>query len=163
MRTVESAQRDDRACRMRARRCSYQQISDTLGYGSASNARRAVQDALARITQDSAEELRIFQLEQLDYLTGEAIDVIEAQQPLVTMRGEVVLNGQGKEVPDLALVVQAMTLLLRIQGRQAKLMNLDLQPKEDEIPLAKLKELIARLDAALGDEGETGPRPGSDR
>lgn len=154
IRTLESAERDARACEMKSRGASYQQISDSLGYGGRRNAYRAVQSALAEIPMESAEELRRIQLQQLDQLTVEALAVLEAGQPLVTQAGRIVVNDDGEPLPDLPARLQAISLLLRVHDRRARLMGLDAPVKAEVITLDYLNARLAELTAELAAEDE---------
>lgn len=149
MRTLDGAERDAKACEMKARGASYQQISDALEYGGRSNAYRAVQAALAELPHESAEELRRLQLQQLDTLTAESIAVLEADQPLVTQSGRVVVDENGLPIPDLAGRLHAIGLLLRVHDRRAKLMGLDAPVKAEVITLDYLNARIAELSADI--------------
>jgi hypothetical protein len=148
-RTLEGAERDARACEMKSRGASYQQISDSLGYGGRGNAYRAVQAALAEIPLESAEELRRIQLQQLDQLTAEALAVLEAGQPMVTQSGRIVVDDDGQVLPDLTIRAQALTILIRVHDRRAKLMGLDAPVKAEVITLDYLNARIAELSADI--------------
>lgn len=155
-RTTEGAERDALACEMKSRGASYQQISDSLGYGGRGNAYRAVQSALAEIPMESAEELRRIQLQQLDHMTTEALAVLEAEQPMVTQAGRVVVDDNGQPLPDLTIRAQALSLLIRVHDRRAKLMGLDTPVKSGEITLEYLNARIAELSADIARRGRTG-------
>ncbi len=152
MRTLDSAERDAKACEMKARGATYQHISDTLGYGSRSNAHRAVKAALATIPLESAEELRRLQLDTLDYLAGHAARVLERQHLTITQSGRIVTDEEsGERVLDDGPILAAIDRILRIQDRKAKLMGLDAPVKTEVITLdylnARLEELTAELAA----------------
>lgn len=152
MRTIDGAERDARACEMKARGATYQQISDTLGYGSRSNAHRAVKAALAAIPVESGEELRRLQLDTLEYLAGHAARVLERQHLTITQSGRIVTDEEtGERVLDDGPILAAIDRILRIQDRKAKLMGLDAPVKTEVITLdylnARLEELTAELAA----------------
>jgi hypothetical protein len=156
MRTIDGAERDAKACEMKARGASYQRISDALAYGGRGNAYRAVQAALAELPHESAEELRRLQLQQLDTLTAEAIAILEADQPLVTQSGRIVVDESGEPVPDLAARLHAIGLLLRVHDRRAKLMGLDAPVKAEVITLDYLNARIAELSADISRRARAG-------
>jgi hypothetical protein len=151
MRTLDGAERDAKACEMKSRGATYQQISDTLGYGSRSNAHRAVKAALAAIPIESAEELRRLQLGTLEYLAGHAARVLERQHLTITQSGRIVVDDNGEQVLDDGPILAAIDRILRIQDRKAKLMGLDAPVKTEVITLdylnARLEELTAELAA----------------
>ena len=152
--TAESAERDREACRLRTRGMTYQQISDRLGYGSEGNARRAVQACLAAIQADGAEELRAIQLQQLDYLTEQALNVLESAHHVVTQAGRIVTDADGRPLVDHGPVLAAIDRLLKIQERRAKLMGLDAPIRQEVITLDQIDREIERLIAELARRGE---------
>lgn len=150
-RTLENAQRDAKACEMKARGATYQQIANALGYGDRSHAHRAVKAALAAIPIESAEELRRLQLDTLDYLAERATRILERQHLTITQSGRIVADENGEKVLDDGPALGAIDRILRIQDRKAKLMGLDAPVKTEVITLdylnARLEELTAELAA----------------
>lgn len=147
--TLESAERDREACRLRSRGVTYQAISDQLSYGGEANARRAVQACLAAIQSEGAEELRKLQLDQLDYLTTQALNVLESAHYTVTQAGRVATDVDGRPIVDHTPVLQAIDRLLRIQERRAKLAGLDAPIRTEMITLDAIDAEIAALTAEL--------------
>lgn len=164
MRTLEGAERDAKACEMKSRGATYQQISDTLGYGSRANAHRAVKSALAAIPIESAEELRRLQLDTLEYLAGHAARVLERQHLTITQSGRIVVDDDGQEVLDDGPILAAIDRILRIQDRKAKLMGLDAPVKTEVITLdyvdSRITQLLAELSGRDAAE-EADPAPGT--
>jgi len=146
--TLASAERDREACRLRTRGVTYQQISDQLGYGGEAHARRAVKLCLAAIQTEGAEELRALQLDQLDYLTAQALGVLERRHLTITPTGKIV-HADGEPVLDDGPVLQAIDRLLRIQERRAKLMGLDAPQRREVLTLDAIDAEIAALAAEL--------------
>lgn len=163
-RTVENAERDAEACRLKSRGRTYQQISDELGYGARQNAHRAVQQALAAIPALSAEESRRLQLDQLDYMTDRVLAVLERNHLTVTQGGTIVKDPvSGEPLIDDGPVLHAVDRLVRIQERMAKLRGLD-APTRHEVTLdyldAQIAETAAEIAAELArrtEAGETDP------
>jgi AraC-like DNA-binding protein len=79
VRTIEAAQRDAEAARLRERGHTYRQIAAELGYADPGEAHHAVNRAFAAIPAEGVAELRAQMLAQLDYATRQAIKVLEAQ------------------------------------------------------------------------------------
>lgn len=150
VKTLESAERDREACRLRSRGLTYQAISDRLGYGGEPNARRAVQACLVAIQIEGAEELRRLQLDQLDYLTVQALNVLESAHYTTTQAGRVATDADGRPLVDHGPVLAAIDRLLRIQERRAKLMGLDAPQRTEVISLDAIDAEIAALTAELG-------------
>lgn len=155
--TLESAERDAKACEMKGQGYTYQQISDELGYGNRSHAYRAVSRALAEIPRESARELRQLQLDELDYFASRARDVLEREHLTISQGGKVV-HFKRKPVPDDAPILAAIDRLLRIQERRAKLMGLDAPTRREVITLDAIDAEIARLQAELDDEPDLDDR-----
>lgn len=145
--TLESAERDREACRMRSRGMTYQEISDQLGYGGEGNARRAVKETLAAVRVEGATELRALQAQQLDHLTAVALKILETVHPAITQSGRIIKDDNGNTLIDDGPVLAAIDRLLRIQERRAKLLNLDLreQVTDDADVDAEIRALLDRL------------------
>ncbi len=79
VRTVETAQRDGEAARLRAEGKTYDQIAEALGYTDRSLAHRAVERALAAAVREPAESLRQLELIRLDALWVEAVKVMTTE------------------------------------------------------------------------------------
>lgn len=145
--TLESVERDREACRLRSRGMTYQQISDELGYGHESAARRAVKEVLAAVRVEGATEIRALQAQQLDYLTAEALKVLETIHPAVTQSGRIIKDEHGNTLVDDGPVLAAIDRILRIQERRAKLLNLDVreQVTDDADVDAEIRQLLDGL------------------
>lgn len=148
-RTLRGAERDAEACRLRASGHSYSQIAQQLGYGSKSNAHRAVQTALDSTVREGADELRGLQLLELDAMAKAAWGVLHREHILVS-HGRIVL-GAGGPVPDDAPVLQAIDRLLKIAERRSRLMGLDAPTKSrlEVLTMDVIDEKIAELEAEL--------------
>jgi hypothetical protein len=157
VRTLKGAERDREACRLRSRRCSYQEISDQLGYGNASNARRAVQKALESTPRDAAEELIQLELDQLDMMTAAVFEVLEANHYVVSQGRLIHLHDGAPPLTDDAPVLTAVDRLLKIQERRAKLLGLDSPTvsKVEVITESAVDRAIAELEAQLAHRAAT--------
>lgn len=159
LKTLESAERDAEACRMLERGHTYQEISDTLGFGSRGHAYRAIQQALAALPRESAMELRRVRTNQLNYLLYNAMQIIAGTYPVVSQSGRVVEDADGKplldEGPRLAAIDKARRIIMdlaKIEGTIAPVRT------EAVISIDSLDAQIAALTAELaggGDAAET--------
>jgi hypothetical protein len=147
-RTLEGAERDAEAARLRSRGQSLRQISEHLGYSNESGAYKAVQRALAAVPVEAAEELRRLQLEQLNHLGRRAFEVLEREHPLISPSGRIVVH-DGHPLTDCRPVLRAIDALLRIMEREARLMGLDAPTRFEGFSLPTLDAEIARLTAQL--------------
>jgi hypothetical protein len=118
--TLETAARDAEAARLRGRGWGYQRIADHLGI-ALSTAHDAVARALNAIRAEGAPETRALELERLDGLWEAALAVLER----VTVDPD-----SGEQVPaDDDTRLKAVTTLLKVQERRAKLLGLDAEQK----------------------------------
>lgn len=143
--TLKGVERDREACRLRARRKTYQQISDQLGYGGAQNAQRAVKRTLAAIPKDAAEELIQLELDQLDMMTAAVLEVLEANHYVVSQGRLIYLHEDAPPLTDDSPVLAAVDRLLKIQERRARLLGLDRPTK------ATVTHAAADVDAAVAE------------
>lgn len=154
-RDPDTAAQDARACELRARSFTYQQIADQLGM-SKGHAYASVQRALRETIQEPAEELRQLELIRLDDLHRAARTVMEATHYVVD-RGQVV-EWAGSPLVDDGPVLAAIDRMLRVQERRAKLLGLD-APQRVSIDAQQIgddiKGLIASLTSDDDDEPDT--------
>lgn len=147
-RTLEGAERDTEAARLKSRGLSYPQIARNLGYETASGAYKAVQRALAAVPAESVDELRRIQSEQIDALTAKAIEVLESTHYAFTVHGDLVRgpegpNGEpGEPLLDPAPTLAAIDRLIRLAERRSKLMGLDAPSRHEVITLDYLDAQI---------------------
>ncbi len=155
LKTLESAGRDAEACRMLERGHTYQEIADTLGFGSRGHAWGSIQKALAALPRESAMELRRVRTNQLNYVLYNAIQIMERTYPVVSQSGQIVKDADGKplrdEGPRLAAIDKARRTIMdlaRIEGIIAPVRT------EAVISIDSLDAQIAALTAELA--GGTG-------
>ncbi|OLT12278.1 hypothetical protein BJF78_24780 [Pseudonocardia sp. CNS-139] len=146
VREVDTAERDAEACRLRSSGYTYAQIAAQIGYTDASNARRAVQRALAEVVQEPAQELIQLELDRLDALARQAHAVLDREH-LVASAGRLVLGPDGLPLRDDMPVLAAVDRLLRIQERRARLLGLDAPVKA----AARVTHATADIDAAVAE------------
>ncbi len=156
VKTLESAERDREACRLRARGLTYQAISDQLGYGAESAARRAVKECIDAVRAEGGRELKAIQRDQLDYLTRQVLAVLERQHLTITQAGKIV-TVDGAPVIDDAPVLAATDRLLRIMERRAKLEGMDAPERREVLTLDAIDAEIAALSAELDRDPASAP------
>lgn len=127
-RSLETAERDAEACRLRSRGLSYAQIAAELGI-SRTQAYEGVQRALREIVSEPAEELRHLELLRLDEMYRAALAVLEGRHYVVDKGGVVMMD--GVPVEDDGPRLAAIDRLLKIQERRAKLLGLDTPVKQE--------------------------------
>lgn len=152
VRTLEGAERDAEACRLRTTGLSYRAISDQLGYGGATHARDGVERALAAVVAEPAEQLRTLELERLDALQAEAWAVMTREHLTVSGGKIVMVEGpDGVEAPlgDDAPVLKAIDRIVKLMERRAKLLGLD-APTRLSVDAETLGREIGELLDALG-------------
>lgn len=158
-RTLESAERDAHACRLRAQGRSFQQIANELGIHSKSAARSMVQRALVATVQEAGDELRVLELERLNLLLDTAWRVMETVH-YAHSQGRVV---KLDDVPlvDSAPVLAAMDRILKIMERRAKLVGLDAPVRHTVMTVdmldAEIADLEQKLAARAADDAGTAP------
>lgn len=149
--TLKGVERDREACRLRARRKTYQQISDALSYGGAQNAQRAVKRTLAAIPRDAGEELIQLELDQLDMLTAAVLEVLEANHYVVSQGRLIYMQEGAPPLTDDSPVLHAVDRLLKIQERRSKLLGLDVptRTRVEVITESTVDAAIAELEAQI--------------
>lgn len=158
-RTLEGAERDHEAARLRSRGRSYQEISDALSYGGRQNAYRAVTKLLDSIDVDTRDIATKLQLDHLDMLTQATLDVLERFHYTVSDGRIVYLGDKGdsdrEPLLDDGPVLNAVDRLLKIADRRARLLGLD-APKRVEVSdsMPDLDAAVRELAAELGARGE---------
>jgi DNA-binding transcriptional MerR regulator len=125
--TMDAAERDAEACRMRSKGTTFADIADALGYSDESHAYRGVQRTIKRIIQEPAEELRAMELERLDRMYEVVHKVLERQH-LTISHGKIIYHGETP-VEDTGPILSSIDRLLKIQERRAKLLGLDAATK----------------------------------
>ena len=160
---IDSAERDAEACRLYAfEGYTYQQVSDALGYGDKSNARRSISKALLDTIQAPADELRAREVLRAEEIYLMARDIARADH-YAHSGGKLVHrveNGETVPLLDPAPRLSAMDRMLKAMERIAKLKGLDSATKVHNLTLEEIQKMIAdeeadlaRLEAEGGGEG----------
>lgn len=168
VRTLEAAERDAEAARLRTCGWTYGMIAKELGYTSRQAAWNGVQTVLAEIVREPAEDLvRIeterldLELVRLDQLERDVRRVLDAEHITVS-NGKVIIDPRTNQpLEDDGPVLQAADRLIKIEDarrrnaeRRAKLLGLDV-PSRVSIEAEQLGREISRLlDATLGPDAD---------
>jgi hypothetical protein len=130
---IAIAEKEAKALELRKAGATYEKIAAALGYAGRDGAYRAVNRALADLTQEPAEELRTLELERLDAmqlaLWRVAMDTGNRQQP------------------------RAVEMVLAVMARRAALLGLDapkrriVEQYSEEIGQRLAREIEAELEA----------------
>jgi hypothetical protein len=129
MRTPEHIAKDQQAAEMRSRSLTYQQIGDALGM-SRQAAHKAVLRAIEDIPKEAAAEALALELEKLDAYERRLFEVLEKKHLYISRGGKVVFH-DGEPIEDDTSVIQAISALLRVGDRRAKLLGLNAPTRVD--------------------------------
>lgn len=155
-RTIDTAERDGQAARLRAEGLTYDEIAKRLRYADKSGAKRSVDRAMLAAVKDAGDAARQLELTRLDLLWRKAYAQLDAQH-LVVNDGRVVL-WQGQALTDPMPLLHAIDRLLKISERRAKLLGLDAPTRHEIFPgMDRLSAEIERLESELADRGESVP------
>lgn len=127
-----SIARDAEALRLRSKGWTYRRISEHLGYGGEGNVHRAIKVRTHEMMAPALDEYRQVMDSQLDELHAAALEVLEATH-LKVNNGEVVY-ANGEPIKDDSPVLAAVTTILKVLDRRAKLWGLD-APVKSEVGL----------------------------
>lgn len=125
--TIDTAEYDARAARLRARGLSYRAIAAELGYAEHSSARDAVLRALAAAPQEAGAEARQVELDRLDRLVEKATRIMETAHLAYNNKG--VVEWEGAALEDDAPALAAVAALMRLSESRRKLLGLDAEQK----------------------------------
>jgi hypothetical protein len=149
IRTLEGAERDAEAARMRTERKSWREIAQALGYADPSGAKRAVDRVIKEAPAEAVEELRHQQAELLDLAERRLLEVLAKHKPTINM------GKRYDDVDDDAQLIQAANALVRIEERRARLFNLDVPAKQEAASDSLIDAEVERFLARLGSGSET--------
>ncbi len=145
---LEVRDRESLALRLRREGHDYGDIARQVGWSSESTAREAVQRCLRRRIEPDVEVLRNIEDEKLVQLERECWAVIRDRH-LLYQWGRPVRNEHGEQMLDPEPKLKAVSALVRIQERRARLFGLDAPVKRivEVITAEMIDALIADLDA----------------
>lgn len=135
IRTVEQAERDAEAARLRSRSMSYRQIAREMGV-DVHTAHDMVKRALADVVRESAEATIANESAKLDYLEAQALAVLERDHVVVS-NGRVMRDGDGKALLDDGPKLAAIGHLRALSESRRKLFGADAAQKIDTTAAVK--------------------------
>jgi len=159
-RTIDSAERDAEAARLKAQRWTFQQIADELGYADKSGAYRAVARALAAAPAADVAELRRVALGEIDFLSAVALEILDHEHPHVSQGGKLVFDEDGNRLLDDGPKLAAIRELRMLNERRGRIQGSDAPVRSkvelsgDEEREAELRAVIERLRVSTGGNGE---------
>lgn len=137
-----TAERAAAAARLKADnpRMTYQEIADTVGYGTKGEAWRAVDKCRKAVLQQAGAELVASEAAQLDDLFVSAMEVLERDH-LVVSHGKVITGADGKPLLDDGPKLAALRELRAIRESYRKLRGAD-QPTQVAVSGAVRYEVV---------------------
>lgn len=149
IRTIDTAERDAQACRMRAQGHSYVEIAEQLGFDGRATAYRAVERAIMAVISEPAVQVRTLELARLDAMLVEVWRVLKAKHVVVS-QGRVVLHPDtGEPLLDDGPVLAAVDRALKISERRARLLGLDAPVKVQAITVDEVEAELERWEAQV--------------
>lgn len=162
-RTIDHAERDAEAARLRSRGKTYRAIASELGM-SLGAVHDAVQRAIAAVPVEAVNELRQIECARLDAIIAKAWEIVDAHHPVVS-------NGKlFDDLDDQAPVLAALALILRTAESKRKLLGLDAPTRRiisvvtEDVVDEDMRRLDAEYEALLAEEAaaaagdDAGPR-----
>lgn len=131
---------------------TYQEISDELGYGGLSNARRGVQKILMENAKEAADEVRALLRARNEEIYVMARE-IALKDHLAYSHGKVVYDNDTPVLDD-GPRLGAMDRMSRAVGEIAKLTGAYSPQKFENLSLEAVQSEIARLEAEAREAGE---------
>jgi hypothetical protein len=128
-RTLERAERDAYAAKLRAQHWTYKQIAEELGIDR-TGAIRAVRNALRDACLGPAKELVEMEASRLEAMYDEVLDILQADHVMVS-HGRVVYDQDGNPLPDYDIKLRAVDRALRARESFRRLFGLDQPTKVD--------------------------------
>jgi len=164
--SIEQANIDADAARLRAEGKTYRQIAEIQGC-SAQTAWERVERACKAVPVEAVESLRTVEVERLDLLQRVALEQLVTDQPKID-HGRVVRDDDGTPMIDQQAKLNALDKLIKIAERRARLLGLD-QPtriaqevtvfaagSEIDREVERLAQQLAALDPGTGSSGIEG-------
>lgn len=151
--SLESYERDAEACKLYVAGKTYQQISDTLGYGSKGHAHTAVRRVLLETIKEPAEEVRALlraRNEEIYVLARE----VALRDHYAHSNGKIIYDQNFKPVFDDMPKLSAMDRMHRSSVEIAKLTGVYSPQKFENLTLDVVQAEIARLEQEAREAGE---------
>jgi hypothetical protein len=128
-RQAEAARRRAQVVQLRLAGASFEEIGRQLGV-SDTRAHQLWIDALDRTAKEPADRWRELELQRLDQLQAAATAVLQATHHVI-QAGKVVLDNQDRPYVDHGPTLAAVTTLVRVMERRARLLGLDAPARVD--------------------------------
>lgn len=159
--TLQGAERDAEAARLKAQKWTFQQIADHLGYADRSGAYRAVARALAAVPSADVAELRRVSVGEIDHLSALALEILDHEHPHVSQGGKLVFDEDGSRLLDDGPKLAAIRELRMLNERRGRILGSDAPVRSkvdiggDDEREADLRAMIERRrNAGAGGDGE---------
>ncbi len=146
---VGVAARRAEAVKLRAAGLTWQEIADRLEYRDKRTACNDVKRALAKMEAETATELRALEGDRLDMMWRKAMAVLDRDHVMVS-HGRVIEGDDGFPLQDDDPILRAISTLLQIQARRARLFGLDAPKSVEVITVDAVEQEIRRLTDELG-------------
>jgi hypothetical protein len=143
-RKLAAREREARALELRRDGHTHAEIAEIFGV-TRQIATRIINRGMDRIVQEPAEQKRLIDLERLDQLHLEALAVLRRTH-YVVQGGKIARDDDGKPLVDDAPILQAITTIVRLMERRARLLGLDAAQKHEVLTLDTIDQEIARLE-----------------
>lgn len=127
MNTIENAEYDARAARLRVNGLSYREIAHELGYADHTSAMDAVKRAISAVPVEAGTEARQVELERLDKLVAAATRILERTHLAYNNKG--VVEWDGAALEDDAPALAAARVLKDLSESRRRLLGLDAETK----------------------------------
>jgi len=154
IRTVEQAQFDMEAARLRSRAMSYQAIADELGV-AIGTAHAMVKRALASIPREAAETLVGVESAKLDNAERAVLAVLEARHFTVS-NGKLIYIGDEPLYDD-GPVLNAVDRLVKISESRRKLFGADAPARSEVTVVDPTDQAIAELAERMRQRADAAP------
>lgn len=157
--TIESAERDAEAAMLRARRRTFQQIADELGYADKGAAHHGVKRALARAGRDTVNEARALMLDHLDELIQEFWAIARRRHVLV-QQGKIVreMTPDGPiTLTDDGPTMEALAQIAKLEKQRADILGVLAPKRIDNFTFDGLTSAIAELEKEVEAQGGSLP------
>jgi len=143
-----------RAAQMRARHMSFRAIAKELGMENPKSAYEAVRIGLSLLPEEDPREARRLEMLRLNRIGREAMALLADPGPLVSQGKVMVDPDTGLPFPDKQIVIQALTILLKLSAEVRRFGGMD-APKRSVSVLAQVQpaEIQAHLDSLRAELG----------
>lgn len=151
-RTIEHAERDAQAARLRSQGLTYVQISEAMGLGGRNRAHEMVKRAIASAPREAAQELIAIETERLDDRDRRLHAILVTFHPLVS-HGRLIKDEKGQPIEDVMPKLAALRELRANGESRRRLLGLD-APTRNEVTVVTrdaVEQAIAELEAKLAE------------